>query len=297
MYSEVNIRAPAKINLGLEVLGRRPDGYHRLRTILQAVSLYDRLRLRRRSRGIRVRCRGLPECGQNNLAWRAAAIFLERSGVRGGLEIDLVKGIPVGGGLGGGSSDAAAVLLGASRLFCVSPTPEKLHEWAADLGSDVPFFLLSGTALGTGRGEIIEPLPPLRRAVRVLIYDPGFEVSTAEVYRRFRRRRLTRKVDKLNILARRWQRGGLGALGKAIFNDLEETVFNLYPRLAYARGRILEQGAKGALLSGSGSCLFGLFPAGGEASRAARVLGAELPGSCRVVHFLPPRQRWGVVKR
>ncbi len=294
---EIRIRAPAKINLGLEVRERRRDGYHQLRTIYQAISLYDRLRLRRRPRGIVVRCRRLPRCGRDNLAWRAAALFVERTGAPGGLEIDLEKAIPVGGGLGGGSSDAAAVLLGAGRLFDIRVPLDELHRWAATLGSDVPFFLRAGAASGSGRGEEISPLPLFRRPVAVLIFDPGFAISTAEIYRTFRPHRLTTKEDKFTMLLSRWRSGTAAGLGRTLFNDLEETVFHRYPQLAEVKECFLRQGARGAQLSGTGACLFGLFGTRGEAARAARAVSAAFAGRCLAARFLPPRRRWGVVKR
>ncbi len=295
-YSTVAIRAPAKINLGLEVRARRPDGYHELRTLFQAVSLSDRLTLRRRNRGVRLTCRNFSDSGPDNLAWKAAALFFERSGTRGGLEIELDKRIPVGGGLGGGSSDAAAVLLGACRLFRLRPPREVLAEWAAALGSDVPFFLGSGAALGTGRGEVIEPLEESGPEAAVLLYAPGFHLSTADVYR-LHRLRLTRKRDELTILLRRWSKGSLGPGGKALFNDLEETVFGIRPRLAAVKRRLLGEGAAGAQVSGSGSCIFAIFPSKERARRAASILGREFSGRWMVESFLGPRRYWGVVKR
>lgn len=295
-YSTVAIRAPAKVNLGLEVRARRPDGYHEIRTLFQAVSLSDRLTLRRRSRGIRLTCRNFSDSGPENLAWKAAALFFERSGTRGGLEIELDKRIPVGGGLGGGSSDAAAVLLGACRLFRIRPPRQVLAEWAALLGSDVPFFLASGAALGTGRGEVIEPLEESVPEAAVLLYSPGFHLSTADVYR-LHRPRLTRKRYELTILLRRWREGSLGPVGKALFNDLEDTVFGIQPRLAAVKGRLLAEGAAGAQVSGSGGCIFAIFPSKERARKTASLLEGEFPGRWMLGSFRGPRRYWGVVKR
>ena len=296
-FREVAIRAPAKVNLGLEVRGKRGDGYHEIRTLFSAVSLTDRLLLRRRPRGIHLLCRGFPDIGRENLAWRAAELFFRESGLTGGVEITLEKRIPVGGGLGGGSSDAAAVLLGASRLYGVRPSEGDLARWAASLGSDVPFFLAGGTALGTGRGEHVEMLEGKPPTAGLVIYAPGFESSTAAVYDSFRTGRLTAKNNNLTILLQCWRKGDLAALGKALFNDLESTVFRRHPELEEARMRLLAAGALGAAVSGSGACLFGLFPGRHQARRAARVLSRQAPGRCFTAEFLPPRRRWGVVKR
>lgn len=296
-FREVAIRAPAKVNLGLEVRGRRGDGYHGIRTLFQAVSLADRLLLRRRPRGIRLLCRGFPDIGRKNLAWKAASLFFRESGLSGGVEIVLDKRIPVGGGLGGGSSDAAAVLLGASRLYGVRPSAGDLARWAASLGSDVPFFLTGGAALGTGRGERIEALEGEPPPAGLVIYAPGFESSTTAVYGDLRPQRLTRENDRLTILLQCWEEGDIAALGGALFNDLEGAVLRRHPELEEARTGLLAAGALGAAVSGSGACLFGLFPGRPQARLAAGRVGSSLPGCCLVADFLPPRRRWGVVKR
>ncbi len=296
-FREVAIRAPAKVNLGLEVRGKRGDGYHEIRTLFSAVSLSDRLLLRRRPRGIRLLCRGFPDIGRENLAWKAAALFFRESGLAGGVEIVLEKRIPVGGGLGGGSSDAAAVLLGMSRLYGVRPAAGDLARWAASLGSDVPFFLAGGAALGTGRGERIERVEGEPPPAGIVIYAPGFESSTAAVYGSYRPRRLTGENDRLIILLRCWEKGDLAALGGVLFNDLEATVFGRHPELEEAKTRLLAAGALGAAVSGSGACLFGFFPGRPQARRAVRVLSREATGRCYTAEFLSARLRWGVVKR
>jgi 4-diphosphocytidyl-2-C-methyl-D-erythritol kinase len=294
---EVRILAPAKINLGLAVLGRRPDGYHELRTVFQAVSLYDRVALRRAREGVQVRCPALPGLGADNLAHRAATLFLETARVPGGVRIDLDKHIPAGGGLGGGSSDAAAVLLGCCRLFGVAPDRSRLHDWGAALGSDVPFFLEGGTALGSGRGEFVQPLPPFPGAVTALLHLSGAGLSTALVYRTLGAPALTARSRKLTILLACWRGGDPRRLGKVLFNDLEPAAFALSPELAVVKGLLVAAGADGALLCGSGSSVFGLFGSDGAAERARRRLRGRVPGRLIKVSFMPARRRWGVVKR
>ncbi len=293
---EIVIRAPAKVNLGLEVLRRRADGYHEIRTVFQAVSIWDRVRLRRRRSGIRLSCPGVDCDPRENLAWRAGEILLSLPAARGGLDIDIRKGIPTGGGLGGGSSDAAAVLAGGCRLLGMKLNEEALGGMAVSLGSDVPFFLRSGTAVGRGRGEVLEQLEVSLPDAGVLVYAPGFEVSTAAIYRRCRPR-LTRKGRPLTILLESLKGGRPAALGRAIYNDLEEPVLRLHPQLAEAKSAILRAGSAGAQVTGSGSCLFGIFSSHAGARRASRDLGGKLPGALMTARFLPPRRRWGVVKR
>ncbi len=294
---ELRILAPAKFNAGLAVLRRRPDGYHELRTLFQAVGLFDRLVLRRTRRGVSVRCPALPGLGEGNLAHRAAEVVLRETGAGGGLAIDLEKRIPAGGGLGGGSSDAAAVLLGASRLLGLRPERERLLGWAAQLGSDVPFFVDGGTALGAGRGERLEPLPPLPGAPAVLVYAPPLPLRTAEVYARVDPGALTGRTRALTILLARWRAGDVAGVGRALFNDLERPAFSLAPGLAAVKAALRGAGAAGALLSGSGSCVVGLFADGAAARRAAVMLRGRFPGRFAVARLLRARRRWGVVKR
>lgn len=295
--SEVRIQAPAKINLGLAVLGSRGDGYHELRTIFQAVSLCDRIVLRRARRGIRVRCPALPGLGEDNLAHRAAALFFEKTGVGGGVRIDVEKRIPAGGGLGGGSSDAAAVLLGCCRLYGLKPEVERLRGWAALLGSDVPFFIDGGSAIGSGRGEILAPLAPLPGRTVALIHVAAAGLSTGAVYSRLKPAALTGGSRKLTMLCACWQGGDLRRLAKSLFNDLETPAFALAPGLADVKDALCAAGAYGALLCGSGSSVFGLFGSDSLAERARGRLRGKLPGRIVKVHFLPARRRWGVVKR
>lgn len=292
----VYIRAPAKVNLGLEVLRRRGDGFHEIRTLFQAISLADRLRLVRRRRDIRLRCPLVKGETEENLAWRAAELFFSKTGVQGGMGVEIDKRIPVGGGLGGGSSDAAAVLLGACRLFGLKVRTAEVAEWAGELGSDVPFFVYGGAAVGTGRGERITPLPAPIPAGRVLVYAPPFASPTAGVYSAWRRR-LTGKGERLTLLVEKRRRGSSAGIGKTLFNDLERVVLERYPDLGEAKSLLLRHGAAGAQVSGSGSCLFGVYASPGRARRAARDVGKSLPGRVAVASFLPPRLRWGVVKR
>lgn len=294
---EVRILAPAKINLGLRVLGRRDDGYHDLLTLFQAISLCDRLTLRRRARGCRVVCPALPGLGSANLAHRAAEALLERTGTRGGVEILIEKRIPAGGGLGGGSSDAAATLLGCCRLLGIRPERGTLLEVAAGLGSDVPFFLEGGAAVGTGRGEILTLLPPWPGAATALVHIPPEGLSTAAVYGNLARGALTPARRPFTILLSRWREGDLRCLGDALFNDLEGPAFGLLPRLAAVKAALLRVGAAGALLCGSGSSVVGLFEEPRAARGAARALGGAFPGAFVSARFLGRRRRWGVVKR
>jgi 4-diphosphocytidyl-2-C-methyl-D-erythritol kinase len=272
---EVRIPACAKINLRLEVLGKRADGYHELRTIFQSISLHDTLRLRpsRRS-GISLSIRGNEtlsrEAIEKNLAYRAVEALRHELGVRTGVEIALDKRIPAGRGLGGGSSDAAAALLGFLRLTGKKLPPAELLQIAASLGADVPFFLYGGTALGIGRGEEIYPLPDVLPFSLLIVSPTDIQVPTADAYRWLHAPELASLTKSaaahklMRFCALCWS-----AQGTTFSNDFERAVFQRYPRLAKIKRALLHGGASEALLAGSGSAVFGVFPSPAKARRAA----------------------------
>ena len=272
------LRSYAKINLGLEVLGTRADGYHELRTIFQAIDLHDDVVLRPRSAEITVRCEDprVPTDG-TNLAARAAEALRSFANRKDGVEIEITKRIPVAGGLGGGSSNAAAVLLGLDRLWKLRLGPAGLHPLAARIGADVPYFLTGGTALGLARGDEIYPLNLQVRAQIVLV-DPERPVSTAAVFRRVDAE-LTPRENSYTIfrfVSRHLQ--GSVAFG-ILANDLERAALEEAPELADKVQRIrtvlTREGAQLASLSGSGSAYFGLFDDPSRARRARAALAAE----------------------
>jgi 4-diphosphocytidyl-2-C-methyl-D-erythritol kinase len=275
MPQAVRVPSYAKVNLGLEVLGQRDDGYHELRTLFQTIDLHDDVVLRRRPRGITVRC-SHPQVpvDESNLAVRAARDLQRHARLTSGVEISLTKRIPVGGGLGGGSSNAAAVLLGLDRMWRLGLGPAGLHPLARRLGADVPYFLLGGTALGLARGDEVYPLRRQLRAWLVLV-DPGLPVSTDRVFARVDSR-LTPRENSTSIfyfVSRELE--GVPAFGLLV-NDLQEAAMEEAPalreRVARIRDVLRERGAHVAALSGSGSSFFGLF----DGARAARRAGAAL---------------------
>jgi 4-diphosphocytidyl-2-C-methyl-D-erythritol kinase len=252
------IRAYAKINLSLKVLNKRQDGFHDIRTVFQTVGLFDTLEFAfKPGRGVRISMYD-KLCIEDNLVVRAARAFFAQTGARGALDITLNKAIPMGGGLGGGSADAATTLLALGGL-CGKPVGmDMLQNLAASLGSDVPFFLHGGTALGLGRGEELYPLPE-SRPQPVLILAPPIHVSTAEAYKALNRPGLTtgQPSPKLNTFqAFVWS----GLSGPLAENDFEGPVFSLHPELKRWRDKLIRLGAHAARLSGSGATLFGVFP-------------------------------------
>jgi 4-diphosphocytidyl-2-C-methyl-D-erythritol kinase len=274
----LRVRAYAKVNLGLEVLGLREDGYHELRTLFQTIDLHDDVVLRPRARGVSVRCdHPLVPRDATNLAARAAEALRAYGRVSAGVEIEIRKRIPVGGGLGGGSSDAAAVLLGLDRAWKLGLGPAGLHRLARRLGADVPYFLLGGTALGLSRGDEVYPLRQQVRA-HVVVVDPGIHVSTARVFARVDAG-LTPRLNSNSIfyfVSRELE--GPGSF-PGLANDLEEAALEEAPALREQAGRIravlLREGARLAALSGSGASYFGLFEGARPAERARRALAGE----------------------
>jgi len=273
------VKALAKINLDLRVLAKRPDGFHELRTIFQTISLADSLDIAftpARQTAIALDdALGIPD----NLVVRAARLAMEAMRTTGRVEMRLTKRIPMGAGLGGGSSDAAAVLLAlpvlAGRRLEIAP----LSRIAAELGSDVPFFLLGGTAVGIGRGTELFPLPD-RPGAPGLLVAPGIHVNTAQAYRDLSPR-LTSELQQNKIVtfqAQTW--GGRSVEDRAggSANDFESVVFEQHRSLALLKKRLQRAGARVAMMTGSGSAVFGLFGDRDGVSRALAVVRGEKPG-------------------
>ncbi|MEW6219651.1 MAG: 4-(cytidine 5'-diphospho)-2-C-methyl-D-erythritol kinase [Thermodesulfobacteriota bacterium] len=258
--ASVCLAAPAKINLFLRVVRRRPDGYHDLVSLMQKLALHDRVELAVTGTGITLTCpdSALP-ADEGNLAFRAAVAFLERTGLRVGIDIVLSKTIPIAAGLGGGSSDAATVLLGLNELCGLPLRQDDLLALGTRLGADVPFFLLPApTALATGTGVILDPRPAPGPWWVVLV-NPGFPVSTAWAYENLA---LTREGNP--YMVGRVQAGGLSfQVGPGewvgLGNDLEAVTAGRYPEIVAIKTELLTAGAVGALMSGSGPTVFGLF--------------------------------------
>lgn len=273
----LQLDAPAKINWYLAVLGRRADGYHELLTLFQTLSLADRVELEA-SRGIEVRS-DLPSLppGPGNLAYRAAETLARAAAAEGrpvpGVRILLEKRIPVGAGLGGGSSDAAAVLSGCNRLWGLDWPVRRLERLAAELGADVPFFLVGGTAWGRGIGERLEPLPEMPRFWLVLV-KPPVSVLTGEVYGRLALSAGKKTLSETAPLVAALERGDARLLGRHLHNDLEEVTARLHPEIRDIQGFLRREGAAGALMSGSGPTVFGLARDEAQARQLAERLKA-----------------------
>jgi 4-diphosphocytidyl-2-C-methyl-D-erythritol kinase len=278
--SEVRIPAFAKINLRLDILGKRPDGFHELRTIFQTISLHDELRLRSsRQPGISLIVEGnaplSAEPPSKNLVYRAADALRHELKIRSGVEIVLKKATPAGRGLGGGSSDAAAALRGYLQLTRKKIPAGRLLELGASLGADVPFFLQGGRALGVNKGDEIYPLSDIPKQHLLVVSPENIHVPTPDAYRWLNAKPLaltkSPAASKLfEFCALCWSLPAVaGAQGSGLSNDFEGPVFRRYPRLAKIKRELLLRGASEASLAGSGSAVFGIFPSPALARRAA----------------------------
>lgn len=256
---KIKVAAPAKINLFLEILGKRPDGYHEIETVMQEVSLCDYISLEECNNGsIEFTCSNSKlSTGGDNLVLRAVRLLQKELGVFRGVKIHLDKRIPIGAGLGGGSSDAVATLFGLNKLWQIGYDDKKLISLAAKLGSDTAFFAIGNTAICKGRGEIVTPYP-LQVKYNYIILYPGFEINTATVYKNFKFD-LTKKLKDVNFLLKTLSSGDTEKLGLCLYNRLEEVVFRLYPRLEELKKALEKLNFSGILLSGSGSALYGLY--------------------------------------
>lgn len=282
---DLELASPCKVNLLLNILGKREDGFHELETVMHPVPLFDRLRFARGGTGVRLSCSepSLPVDG-SNLVHRAAVAFLTTAGVGEGIAIHLEKHIPMAAGLGGGSGNAATTLLGLNRLFGCPLADMELARLAACLGSDVPFFLQSGPALATGRGERIEPLGrfPALDGLFILLIHPGFGISTAWAYQDLSRfpGALNGRAGRASELIAGLRERDLAKAAAGFYNSLEAPALEKYPVLACYQAFLRANGAAAALMSGSGSTTFALARGEGEAKDLRERFRAKFGTTC-----------------
>lgn len=266
----LTLSAPAKINYLLDVTGKRPDGYHDLRMIMQRVNLCDTITLTLTDTpGITVTCssKNAPD-GPGNIAWKAARALLDRADSRLGVNIEIIKNIPVAAGLGGGSSDAASVLMGMNTLLQLDLTDRQLMDIGRKLGADVPFFIFKKTALAEGIGEKLTPLPDMPKCW-ILLVNPAVPVSTAWVYRSLQ---LT-SGRELNKLPEFFE--SIEDVVSILSNDLESVTIPAFPIIARIKARLTDLGAAGSMMSGSGPTVFGIFKTFDAAETARREVAKD----------------------
>lgn len=265
------LKAYAKINLGLDVLRRRPDGYHEVSMIMQTVGLWDEVTLERTESGISLTTdSGELPADKSNLAYRAALLMQENYPVPGGVRIHLQKNIPIAAGMAGGSTDAAAVMKGMNHLFDLGISDDELMKKSVVIGADVPFCILGGTALAEGIGEKLTPLPPAP-ACSVLIARPHISVSTREVYQCLDANGIRQHPD-ISGMVSAIRTGSLSGILSRMGNVLETVTIPAHPVIDSLKAELLRLGAAGSLMSGSGPTVFGLFPEESAARQAFRQL-------------------------
>jgi len=283
--AELTAFSPAKINLYLRITRKRPDGYHDLETIMLPLDFGDEIVCQLRPAGLSMECDNatLPT-DDRNLALRAARQLAERCQVKQGAHIILRKRTPLAAGLGGGSSNAAVVLATLNKLWQLNAPAATLHELAAGMGSDINFFLAESTALCRGRGELVEPVP-CRLSATILLINPGFGISTKWAYESWAKAAagltptlmsgLTATPPPVNLLTRALADDDLAGVAAALFNSLEAPSVGKFPVLDLLKGALRAKGAAGAMMSGSGATVFGLFAEASDAVRAAAQISAE----------------------
>jgi 4-diphosphocytidyl-2-C-methyl-D-erythritol kinase len=274
----LKLKSPAKINLFLHILSKRPDGFHNLRSLFERINLCDEItfKLHRENQiTISSNSREIPLDSQN-IAYRAALILKKKYKIAQGVHIHIQKNIPVAAGLGGGSSNAATVLLGLNRLWRLKLSKKTLCRLGATLGSDVPFFILETPfALAKGRGEILKEVPARGVKIWHCLVQPPFGISTKEAYAALPLSRLTPPKPDVKMLLHSIQKGHSEALPELLINSLELSLNKRVVTISKIKKELLRCGALGCLLSGSGSCVFGIFASKEKALRAARFLKTQ----------------------
>lgn len=270
--NDISLKALAKINLGLDVVRRREDGYHEVRMIMQTIQLYDRLDIKRTQEpGIQIQTNlSFLPVNENNLIYKAAKLLMDEFSITDGVSVKLDKRIPVAAGMAGGSTDAAAMLIGVNRLFSLGLTKKQLMERGVQIGADVPYCIMRGTALAEGIGEALSPLPPMVKCP-VLIAKPSISVSTKFVYQNLKLDDTTIHPD-IDRLIDDIKAKNLHDIAAHIGNVLETVTIPNYPVIDEIKKHMLSNGAVGAMMSGSGPTVFGLFDDEDTAKKAYKAM-------------------------
>lgn len=269
MGQQLQLKAYAKVNLGLDVIGKRADGYHEVRMIMQTVKLYDRITMEKNDSGEILLSTNLPylPVNEKNLVYRAIDMIRQAYDITEGVTANIVKRIPVAAGMAGGSSDAAAAFVGMNQLFQLGITQQKLMEYGVKLGADIPYCIMRGTALSEGIGEILTPLPPIPNCW-FLIVKPTFSMSTKFVYENLHLDQVAVHPD-IDGMSDALHRRDLVGVTDRMANVLEQVTEAHYPAIGEIKDIMRKEGALNALMSGSGSTVFGIFKSKETAEKAA----------------------------
>src|SRR4030042_3695596 len=256
---EIEIDSYSKINLTLNILGKRRDGYHNIETIMQSINLADRIFIKEEKEGVQIKCsHPLVPTDTQSLTYRSAEKILNRYRIKKGVQIEIDKKIPLASGMAGGSANSASILVGINKLFALNLSNKDLREIGEELGMDVPFCIQNGTALAYHRGEKVTPLPPINPPLWIIVINPGFEIPTKWAYNNLDLSLIKREKNNTIPMLNALKEGGLEGIAKNLFNSFEELIIKKYREIGEIKDRLIEEGALGALMSGSGPTVFGI---------------------------------------
>ena len=257
--NKIKINSYSKINLTLNILSRREDGYHEIETIMQSINLADQVIITKEKEGIKIKCNH-PEVpvNANSLAYRSAEKIINRYGIKKGVKIEIEKKIPLASGLAGGSANSATILIGINKLFSLNLSNEDLRGIGETLGMDVPFFIQNGTALAYQRGEKLTPLSSINPPLWMIILNPGFNISTNWAYNNLDLDSIKREKNNTKAMLKALKEGKSQEIAKNLFNSFESLIIKKYPEVGRIKNRLIEEGVLSALMSGSGPTVFGI---------------------------------------
>jgi len=256
---EIEIDSYSKINLTLNILAKRQDGYHDIETIMQSINLADRIFIKEEKEGIKIKCsHPLVPVDSQSLTYRSAEKILRRHRITRGVKIEIDKKIPLASGMAGGSANSASILVGINKLFALNLGNKDLREIGEELGMDVPFCIQNGTALAYHKGEKVTPLSPINPPLWIIIINPGFEIPTKWAYNNLNLEWLKKEKNNTKDMLKVLKDRELPGIAKNLFNSFEGLVIKKYPKIGKIKDRLIEEGAMGALMSGSGPTVFGI---------------------------------------
>ena len=274
--NKIKINSYSKINLTLNILSRREDGYHEIETIMQSINLADQVIITKEKEGIKIKCNH-PEVpvNANSLAYRSAEKIINRYGIKKGVKIEIEKKIPLASGLAGGSANSATILIGINKLFSLNLSNEDLRGIGEELGMDVPFFIQNGTALAYQRGEKLTPLSSINPPLWMIILNPGFNISTNWAYNNLDLDSIKREKNNTKAMLKALKEGKSQEIAKNLFNSFESLIIKKYPEVGRIKNRLIEKGVLSALMSGSGPTVFGITQNKEEALKIYEKLKSE----------------------
>ncbi len=281
---EIKIDSYSKINLTLNILAKRQDGYHDIETIMQSINLTDRICIKEEKEGIKIKCsHPLVPVDDQSLTYKSAEIILNRCRIKKGVKIEIDKKIPLASGMAGGSANSASILVGINKLFTLNLSNKDLREIGEELGMDVPFCIQNGTALAYHKGEKVTPLPLINPPLWIIIINPGFEIPTKWAYNNLDFDQVKKEKNNTKAMLKALKEMKLHEISKNLFNSFEGLIIKKYPEIGKIKDKLIQEGALGALMSGSGPTVFGIAKNKEQALKVYKKLKLEYK-SIWVVH-------------